>query len=202
MRRNRNNNNRRGRKPNKGRRMRNSRQSNTVLLLRPNFPGQPIGTFRIASDFQKLTTTVTSGLIQTVITISVAGITNFAARFVGFEEYRIVRSVLRMNCFSSTNPGRIVSYVDPDDNSAPTLALSQAHRNMIFSAADVSRTHNLTYVPQDPAKQTWQTVASGTAATGYFKIYTTNATLGSSIVATDYIGCDMMHTIQFRGFVG
>ncbi len=174
----------------------------TSLLLIPEFPGQPNCTLKVTSDFVKLTTTVTTGAILAVATISSSGITNFTTRFAGFEEYRIVRSVLKINCFSSTNPGRIVAYVDPDDNTAPSLALSQAHRHITFAASDVANEKRLVYVPHDPAKQTWQTVATGTSATGYFKIYTSNGALGSSTVATEYMDYHMVHTIQFRGFVG
>ncbi len=187
---------------NRRNRKRQRNKTDPVLLMRPAFKGQPNATLKIVSDFAKVTTTVTTGTIQQVVTISVSAITNFAARFVGFEEYRIIKATLRMNCFSSTNPGRIVAYVDPDDNSNPTLPLSLAHRNITFGASDVMSRKILEYVPHDPSKQQFQTVATGTTAIGYFKIYTNNSSLGASTVATDYLGYDMEYVVQFRGFVG
>ncbi len=177
-------------------------KADPALVLRPAFKGQPTWSQKIIADYHKLATTVTTGLISTNITISVADITNFAARFIAFEEYRIVKAVLRMNLFSSTNPGRIVAYIDDDDSTAPNLANAHAHRNITFAASDVGGEKTLTYVPHSPDNQNWQTVATGTTAIGFFKIYTNNANLGASIVATDYIGYMMDLTIQFRGLTG
>lgn len=169
-----------------------------ALELRPSFRGQPVWSVKALADYHKATTTVTTGLMQVNLAISVADLTNFAARFIAFEEYRIVKSVFRINCFSSTNPGLVVAYIDDDDNTAPTLNNATAHKNITFNASDTGRIHELVYTPHSPTDQAWQTVATGTTAIGYFKVYSSSA-LGASIVATDYIGYVMEHTLQFRG---
>jgi hypothetical protein len=176
-------------------------QRDQNLILRPAFKGQPVFQSVISSDFQKLTTTVTSGSIARTVNIDSASITNFAARFPGFEEYRIVKAVMRVTCFSSTNPGRIVLWIDDDDATTPTLQMARNRRYKTFAASDVGKTHLMTYTPHDLQNLNYISVGVG-GTIGYFKFYTDNAALGSSIVATDYLDYSMDLTVQFRGFQG
>lgn len=168
--------------------------------LRPAFPGQPVGSFKILSNPVKLTTTVTTGVIAQTVTISSANIASFATRFAGWEEARIIKAVLKVDCFSATNPGRVLVYQDADDSTTPTLALAQSHKSLSFSAADVFEPHVLIYDNHQINNLDYDTVSSGITAVGYFKFYTDNAALGSSAVATDYLGYTIEYTVQFRGF--
>jgi len=154
------------------------------------------------SDFFKLTTTVTTGVIATVVTLSSALVTNFVARFPGFEEFRIVKARIIVTMFSSTNPGRIVLYADPDDNTSPTLQLARNHRSMMLGASDITHPFNMSYTPHDLEKLNYTQVGAADAAIGYFKFYTNNTNLGSSIVVTDYLDYSVELTFQFRGFQG
>jgi hypothetical protein len=172
------------------------------LRLRKAFPGQPTYQAVVSSDFQKLSTTVTTGLIASVVTINNALITNFAARFPGFEEFRIIRAVMKVTCFSSSNPGRIILFVDDDDNTVPTLQIARNRKYVMFGASDVGKTHQLTYTPHDLQNLNYAQVGTAGVDIGYFKFFTNNTNLGSSIVATDYLDYTVDLTIQFRGFQG
>lgn len=154
------------------------------------------------SDFFKLTTTVTTGQIAHVVTINTALVSNFAARFPGFEEYRIVKAKIIVTMFASTNPGRVILYADPDDNTTPTIQLARNHRSMMMAAADVTHPFIMSYTPHDLAKLDYTQVGVTDSARGYFKIFTNNANLGSSIVAVDYLDYSVELTVQFRGFQG
>jgi len=169
-------------------------------ILRPAFPSQPVGSFKVLSNPAKLTTTVTTGVISAVVTLSSSNIASFATRFAGWEEGRMIKAVLKVDCFSATNPGRILMYQDADDSTTPTLALAQSHKAKSFSAADVFEPHILVFNNHNVDDLEYNTVSSGINTMGYFKLYTDNAALGSSIVATDYLGYTVEYTIQFRGF--
>ncbi len=171
-------------------------------MLRPAFKGQPVFATRIMSDFFKLTTTVTTGQIASVVTITSALITNFVARFPGFEEFRIVKAKIIITMFSSTNPGRVILYADPDDNTTPTLQLARNHRSMMMGASDVTSPFVMSYTPHDLQKLNYTQVGAADAAIGYFKFFTNNTNLGSSIVATDYLDYSVELTVQFRGYQG
>jgi hypothetical protein len=178
----------------------NRKNENPLLQLKPSFPGQPVLATKVLSNPQKLTTTVTTGLISSVIALGSANVASFTTRFSGWEEVRIIKAILRLQCCSSTNPGTIIAYVDQDDNTTPTLALAQSHQGIRFSAADVMQTHTLVFRATDPTKLGWLSVSAGIPSVGYFKLYTDNAALASSIVATDYITASVEYSLQFRGF--
>lgn len=175
-------------------------RSDPNLQLRKAFPGQPVLSAKVSSDFAKLTTTVTTGVIAEVINIDNTLVTSFFTRFAGWQEYRIIKAVLKVTSFSSTNPGRIVLYLDEQDATTPNLADSQARRYVMFSAADVSRVHTLLYTPHDLADLNYTLIGNNSPTLAYFKIFTDNSDLGSSIIATDYLSWTVDLTFQFRGF--
>jgi hypothetical protein len=178
----------------------NKNKDDPNRFLRPAFPGQPVGTFKILSNPVKLTTTVTTGVIASVVTLSSANVASFGTRFAGWEEGRIIKAMFKIDCFSATNPGRILMYQDSDDVTPPTLALAQSHKAKSFPASDVFEPHVLVFNNHALDKLQYATVAGGLPTVGYIKVYTDNAALGSSIVATDYIGYTIEYTVQFRGF--
>jgi hypothetical protein len=179
---------------------RNSHVQDPNWKIRKAFPGQPTYSSKVMSNPTKLTTTVTTGLIAVAPPISTSNVASFSTRFAGFEECRIIKAVLKITCFSSINPGRIMVYVDEDDNTVPTIALAQSHRCLQFAAGNVNRIFKLVYENHDVANLVWTSVSAGIASFANFKIFTDNANLGATIVATDYLDYSIEYTFQFRGF--
>jgi len=104
--------------------------------------------------------------------------------------------------FSSTNPGRVILYADPDDNTTPTLQTARNHRSMMLGASNITHPFEMSYTPHDLEKLNYTSVGVSDTAIGYFKFFTNNTNLGSSVVATDYLDYSVELTVQFRGFQG
>jgi hypothetical protein len=172
-----------------------------VLYLRPEYKGQPVVAHKMLTYLAPLSTTVTTGVIAVTTSINPGILANFATRFAGYSEFRIVKAEAIIRCFSSVNPGTILQWFSEDDTAAPTSAKAFNVISKGFSASAVIPEHRLTYTPHDPAQQTWTLVASGAPVIGYHKIYTDNATFGSSIVATQYLSVAYELTVQLRGFI-
>jgi len=193
----------RGPRQNLRKRNGSARRSSAIdqaLQLRPEYKGQPVvsHTFRQCSVSQS--TTVTTGQIAYNTAISAALIPSFAARFIGYEEFRITRFKAKVMNYSSTNPGVISHWVSSDDSTAPTLVKSQNLNVDRFNASDVTKSHNINYVPHDPSEQGWSLVSAAAGPIGYYKLYTDSA-LGASIVATPYLDIEFEIVVQFRGFI-
>lgn len=176
-----------------------SRQDN-ALILRPEYQGQPVTVLKIPCSPILLSTIVTTGVIAQLTTLYAGLVPNFAARFLAFEQFRIVKAKAKISNFSVTNPGFINQWFDSDNSGTPTT--SQAENSLARRfAASRPGPHVLDYVPHDPAEQGWSLVSAASGIIGYHKVYTDNANYGSSIVATPYSLLDLELTIQFRGFV-
>jgi hypothetical protein len=177
-------------------------RQDTVLFLRPEFPGQPVCVHKVYTFVPPLLTTVTSGAIISNSTLVASTlIPNLATRFAGYSEFRIVKVIAKVRCYSTTNPGILVMWFSEDDSTAPTATKAISSVAKEFSASANLPEHTLTYVPHDPAQQTWTLVSSGAPVIGYHKLYTDNANFGSSIVATPYCTLAFESTVQFRGFI-
>jgi hypothetical protein len=171
-----------------------------ALQLMPEYKGQPVVTHVVPGTPVKVTTTVTTGAIAQQIILQSSSILNFAARFIGYTEFRIIKATAKVASFSSTNPGLLNHWFTEDDGAAPTATRAQQAQARRFPASDI-RENVISYRPLDPAQQTWSLVSSGAPVIGYYYLYTNNANYGSSIVATDYALIDMEYTVQFRGFI-
>lgn len=183
-----------------GRRTGGNRTDN-ALILRREFQGQPTCTHKLFNSGGPYSTTVTTGVIATLVSLTSANLLpNLATRFVGYDQFRIVKVKATIRMFSSSNPGLVIAYFD-DTNAAPTGNASAFASSRRMNASDVVKPIVLTYIPRDPAQQFWSTVSGGSATIGYFKTYTDAANYGSSTVATPYYLVEYESTVQFRGFI-
>jgi hypothetical protein len=173
-------------------------QSWSIFQLKPAFPGQQVGVFRVQCDPIKFTTTITTGLIASSTNLLTTLISSFSTRFAMWDEYRVtrVRSIFRP--FSSSNPGIVRAWIEPRSNATPTLAIAEASDGLIFGASDVVHDHLLDYKIMDPVYVDY-TQVSVTQSVGYLNVYTNNANYGSSAAATDYFAVSIEFVIQFRG---
>lgn len=169
--------------------------------MRPSYTGQPMMSTVVMADPIVLSTTVTSGLIASTTTLTNALISNFATRFATWDEYRIIKVRAKVSCFSTTYPGQLNHWFDipATAGAAPAIADARKNRAVRFPASDVSKNHELDFVPHDPTLQMWEPLSTGLTI-GVYKLYTDNANYGSSVVATQYVCVDLDLTIQFRGF--
>jgi hypothetical protein len=172
-----------------------------ALILRSEYNGQPVMQLRLYGNGGPQLTTVTSGQVALSTALNSSIITNFAARFPGFSEFRISKCIAKMRCFASTSPGIMNAWFSEDDSgtASATIALRTVCKR--FNLSDTGKCHELTYVPHDPAQQTWTLVSSGAPTIGYFKLYTDNANFGSSIVATAVMLLEYEFDVQFRGLI-
>lgn len=187
--------------PNKrrtGRRSGRDAQSWSLFQLKPAFPGQQVGVFRVFADPIKATTTVTTGLIATTIPITTALISSFSTRFAMWDEYRITRLRVMFRNFSSANPGLVRAWIEPRSTATPTLAISEASEGLAFNASDIVNPHLLDYKVMDPVLADFTAIGT-TQNIGNINWFTNNANYGSSTVATDYFLVHIEAVIQFRG---
>ena len=173
-------------------------QNWSIFQLKPAFPGQQVGVFKIPCDPIKATTTVTTGQIATTTNITTGLISNFGTRFAMWDEYRITRVMVFFRCFSSSNPGVIRAWIEPRASTTPTLAIAEASEGLAFNASDVTRDHILDYKIMDPVYVDFTQVGT-TQGVGWINWFTNNANYGSSAAATDYFMAHIVCTIQFRG---
>jgi hypothetical protein len=147
---------------------------------------------------------MTTGLVNPVVAVASASITNFAARFGDlFEEYRIVKARFNTRLFSSTNAGLLVSWVDEKSFAAPTLAESRTKSNQkdMFSASAVDTKPSLVWTPHDVVDQNYLAIGTSTTIAA-FKIYS-DATNYGTTTAGNLPYCEIFpeFTVQFRGLV-
>lgn len=168
----------------------------------PSFPGQQLAQFKLLGTSNVSSTTVTTGAVALALAIDPTSfVQNWADRFQDlFEEYRVIKAVLKINCFSSTNPGVINAWVDEVASTAPTATAASERTVLKFSAANVEKTHILHWKPVSLPDLAYTPVATALNP-AWFKIYTDNSSFGSSIVATQYFTSIMEFVVQFRGFV-
>jgi hypothetical protein len=174
-----------------------------LLNLRPAFPGQYVTTIKLPSITQVATTTVTTGVLAINTSVDPTSVlNNFGGRFGStFKEYRVIKAVLKMKTFSSTLPGQINAWVDETLSSAPTTTQANEYQGVTtFPAGANEMTHIVKWVPHSPTELAYVPIASA-STNATFKIYTDNASFGSSIVATQYLSYQQVITIQFRGIL-
>jgi hypothetical protein len=176
-------------------------RTDPALRLVPLYKGMPSATHIVQGTAIVSTTIVTSGQVATNVTLSSAQIPNFATRFEGYDEFRIIKAEARMMCTSSTCTGIMNAWFVEDTVTTPSSALAFNTKKLQFNLSAVNRPHVLTYSPHDPAQQTWTVVNGGAPAIGYFKLYTDTANFGAPAVVTICLVTNFYYTVQFRGFV-
>lgn len=166
----------------------------------PAYNGQVVKMFKLEATPQTVSTTVTTGVIAQVFAVKASNIANFATRFGAlFEEYRIVKAKFSVKCFSSTNPGLLVHWVDEKQTANPTSAEALQKTVKSFSASSPSP-HVLTWVSNDPLDLQFIDIGTLTTELCTYKLYTDTAFFGSSIVATAYATIFVEFWVQFRGY--
>jgi len=178
------------------------RPQQNLLANRPSFALQPLATHWVESFNTKLTTTVTSGQIASVINIDPTTlITNWATRFQTlYEEYRVVGAKMRLLNFSSNNPGTMLMFWDEKSATAPTNTTASERATKRVNAGSVDRAHTMTWNARDLLDLQYTPIGTSVVPV-YWKLFTNSANNGSSAVATDYCTVDFKLHIQFRGFV-
>jgi hypothetical protein len=173
---------------------------NRLPALIPAFPGQVVKSFKLEATPLTITTTVTTGVIAQVFAVKASNIANFATRFGAlFEEYRIVRARFTVRCFSSTNPGLLIHWIDEKQTANPTSAEALQKSMKSFSASSPSP-HVITWTANDPLDLQYIDIGTTSTELATYKIYTDNALFGSSIVATAYACVAPEFWVQFRGY--
>jgi hypothetical protein len=172
------------------------------LRLIKSYPRQVVWQVWLPFAPVKLTTTVTTGLINSAIFVNQAAITSFATRFGNtFVEYRIVRANVKARMFGSTNPGVLQMWYDEKSTASPTLVEAQERYILSENASSVDKRPTLSWTNADTLDL--QYTAIGTSVTPVtFKVFTNNANFGSSVVATDYCEIEGAIQFQFRGLLG
>jgi hypothetical protein len=172
-----------------------------ALKLRPEYKGQPYATLSMNGNPTQLTTTVATGVIAINLAISSGLIPNFATRFVGFQEFRIVECKVTARNFNVTSQGIANMWYSEDDAAAPNANKALDERVKYYNFSGTDRDHSLSYIPHDPAQQTWTLVSSGAPVIGYFKLYSDNTTFGSSTSVNTVGIVTVKVKVQFRGLI-
>jgi len=179
-----------------------SAQHRQELELHPSFKGQPCAAFKVHGGPHLLTTTVTTGVVAAVTAIDpVADVVDWATRFGAmWREYRVVKAILEIELFSTTNSGILSYYPEEVTSSAPSAATMNHVTCKRISCADVTKRHRHEWVPSGPSDLAYlQSTVSSAAA--YFKIYTDTANFGSPAVVTVLGIYTVTYTIQAREFI-
>lgn len=178
---------------------RGSMKADPALQLRPEYRGEPCVALKLNRSPLVQITTVTTGAVAVDLPIRSADIPTFSTRFAAWKEWRIVKTVCRLKCLSSTATGIMNMWFD-NQAYAPTSSLSQNERALRVNVSSVDREHTLTYTPHDVDEQAWTAVGTDFTS-GYIKLFTNTADYGAPIVVTSVTLLDVLHTVQFRGFV-
>lgn len=177
-----------------------SKQDN-ALMLRPEYKGQPAISIKMRAFPYMLTTSVTSGIVSANVSLSKGNLNNFATNFAGFAEFRIVKVKASIKNYSSQSTGIGCVWFSEDDSSAVTVANALQAQCKQWNFSNVVNSTDMSYVPHDPAQQTWTLVSSGNPVIGYFKVWADNANFGTTIVATPLGIVTFEYTVQFRGLI-
>ncbi len=151
-----------------------------------------------------VSTTVTTGAIASYYDVRASNVGGWTDRFTAtFVEYRIVKARFHTRCFSSTNPGLLVTWFD-EKNTTTVPLLAEAQQKMVsaFSASDVTKPHTMKWCAQDPLDLQYTTIATTNVVPVTYKVFTNNANFGASTVATPYLEIVPEFLVQFRGLQG
>jgi hypothetical protein len=186
------------RMPKRGSKNQNKSTTRLPPLLQA-YNGQLVKQFKVEATPLTVLTTVTTGVIAQVFAVKASNVANFATRFGAlFEEYRIVKAKFTFKCFSSTNPGLFIHWVDEKQTANPTSAEALQKSVKSFPASSPSP-HVLTWIANDPLDLQYVDIGTTSTELCTYKVYTDNTLFGSSIVATAYGTVFPEFWIQFRG---
>lgn len=174
--------------------------NDNALMLRPEYKGQPAIVIKMNADPLLVTTTVGAGFSSTTA-LQNSNIANFSSRFAAFTEFRVVKVEATARNFSSVNSGIANMWFTEDDASSPSSTSARDAKALQYNYANIVAGYQLSYVPHDPAQQTWNLVSTGNPIIGYFKHYTNITNFGCPNAATQLGAIEFVYTVQFRGLV-
>lgn len=160
----------------------------------PASPGDPaltivvecnIGLFAVAGATYASVTTLNAGIIN-----------NFAARFVAFDEYRIVGMDFDAR-MAILGPGILMLWVEPTDNSAPTLTTASQNIACAINMNDATKVTRCHTRVTDFNQLAYSPIATTTYTIGYLKLFSNSANFGSTNAS---VNVHAFVTVQFRGF--
>lgn len=176
----------------------------SALRLTPEYKGQPVTVLKINADPLLITTTVGAGYSSTT-SLAAGRMTSFSTRFQAFTEYRIIKVKATAQNFSSNNSGIANMWFTEDDNTSPSATSALDAKALQYNYASTEKPLTLSYVPRDPAQQTWNVVSTasglGTPIIGFFKHYTNITNFGCPSAATSLGSVTFVYTVQFRGLI-
>lgn len=178
---------------------RRSRVEDPAIRMRPSYPGQPTLEIWVPGTPEVLSTTVTTGVIAEVTTLSNALLPSFSTRFAAWVDHRITKYRVKVTNFSSTNPGLLNHWFDEESSNPPSSSNAISAKAKRFGASVVG-TKTIEFTVRDPTQLNYSPLATSTTV-GYYKMYTNNADFGSSIVASQYCLKEVEALCQFRGFI-
>lgn len=165
----------------------------------PSYPGQVVESFTIGLSPVVVSTTVGTGIIAYALPIGTGAISAFNTRFAGlFEEYRIVKVVVKFNPFSQSNPGLMTHWFDEKNSNSPTNAEANRVSLKSFSACRTNPS-SISWKAVDPVDLQYTDVSVTTVIPTTYKLYTDAVSFGSSAIATAYGQVTAKVWIQFRG---
>jgi hypothetical protein len=176
-----------------------SKNNLSIPKLIPAYPGQVCKMFKVLGTPTTLQTTTVSGVIASAISFQASSVQNFATRFGAlFEEYRIVRVAVSAKCYSQSNPGLLVHWIDEKQTAAPTSAEALQKSDKTFQASSPSP-HTIKWTARDPLDLQYTDIGTINVQVATYKVYTDFTNFGSSGTVTPYLAVVPEYWIQFRG---
>jgi hypothetical protein len=166
----------------------------------PAYAGQPTVRLVLPGVLTTVSTTVTTGVIANVDTISIADISGFTTRFGStFDEYRILGATFKIRP-TGVNPGITRFWFDEKSSATPTVDDSYERVGLTLSnnSSDSRASTSMTWKARDLLDLQYTPI--GTASTpAYFKIYTDNASYASpaTVLPLWFRQVDLL--VEFRG---
>jgi len=163
-------------------------------------PGIPVVTMSMPEIVAVLD--IATGGLASATNLTAGLLTNFATRFVTFDEYRILKFKFELlpTCPAG---GMFVAYVDPLNSSVPTSTTAQTNTALSgnLNSASIRKPYTLIYMPRDTAMQAYQQISTTTFSYGYLKVFTdVNNFANQNTTFAKAIQVRAIITVQFRGF--
>jgi hypothetical protein len=166
----------------------------------PAYAGQQSTTLTLPGQSALLTTTVTTGVIAHVVSLSFAATQGFSTRFGStFDEARLlgVNVVIRPIAAST---GVTVFFFDEKSSAAPALIDAQERRGLRLANTNASERSGavMRWRARDLVDLEYSPIGSA-ASVVFFKAYTDLANYGAPIAVTNLWTLDYELIVEFRG---
>jgi hypothetical protein len=179
-----------------------SRKTNMVLYRNPpqSFSGQQLFTVKMDGIPVKVTTTITTGVAAVAYEAdAVSTVLGYGTRFSAtFQEKRLIKARFKVTMLTPST-GVLVSMFDEKVVSVPTA--NQSKEQDILGRepiTNVLKPKSYTWKARDILDLEFNPVATASTPVT-FKVYTSTADWGSTIVSTDIAIIEPTFWVQFRG---